>query len=174
MTKENKELLLKDLCTRLPYGVRGRVKADATVPHAYDMNGFPEETTFDVDVELQRIDVNTDEIFVSTFDDNEDLGNYIEECQIEGSPWVIEEFKPYLRSLSSMTEEERDEFEDESNYWLFVNEDGEIFPMGRLTDSDQFECGILSGLKYLLENHFDYHDLISKGLALEAPEGIYN
>ena len=155
MTQEDKELLLKDLCTRLPYEVRGRVKADATVPHRYDMNGFPEETTFDVDVELQRIDVNTDEIFVSTFDNNEDLGNYIEESQIEGSPWVIEEFKPYLRSLSSITKEELDRYEELEWSGDFVNLS---IPL----------------LDWLNKNMFDYRGLINKGLALEAPEGMYN
>ena len=94
MTNEEKQLLLKDLCARLPYGVRGKVKADTMVPHRYDKDGFPEETTFDVDVELLRIDVGNDEIFVSTFDNNEDLGNYIDECQTDGTPWTIEEFIP--------------------------------------------------------------------------------
>ena len=51
MKQENKQLLLKDLCARLPYGVRGKVKADTVVPHKYDIDGFPLETTFDVDVE---------------------------------------------------------------------------------------------------------------------------
>lgn len=61
----------------------------------------------------------------------------------------------------------------EGNCWFFVNEDGEIYPMGRLTNSEQFECGILSGFRYLLENHFDYRGLIPMGLALKAKEGMY-
>lgn len=102
MTHEEKKLLLKDLCARLPYGVRGKVKADTVVPHKYDIDGFPLETTFDV----QRIDASNDEIFVSTFNNNEDLGNYIEEYQAD-IPYTIEEFTPYLRPMSSMTEEEK-------------------------------------------------------------------
>ena len=29
-------------------------------------------------------------------------------------------------------------------------------------------------VNWLLENHFDYNNLIEKGLALEAPEDMYN
>lgn len=150
MIQEDKELLLKDLSTRLPYGVRGKVKADAVVPHEYDIDGFPLETTFDVDVELQRIDASNDEIFVSTFDNNEDLGDYIEECQSD-SPYTIEEFTPYLRPMSSMTEEENEEYIKRNLYgfhWDFVD--------------------------WCNSKHLDYRGLIERGLALEAPKDMYN
>jgi hypothetical protein len=38
MTQEEKELLLKDLCVRLPYRVKGRVYAECSNGE-YDMNG---------------------------------------------------------------------------------------------------------------------------------------
>ena len=75
--------------------------------------------------------------------------------------------------MSSMTEEERDEIEEMSHGWFYVNEDGEIFPMGRLTNSGEFEDAILPALEWLNKNGFDYCGLIWKGLALEAPEGMY-
>ena len=81
--------------------------------------------------------------------------------------------KPYLRPMSSMTEKERDDLEDWSHGWFYVNEDGEIFPMGQFTGYGEFEDGILVGIEYLIKNHFDYRGLIEMGLALEAPDGIY-
>ena len=160
MTKEEIQLLLKDLCARLPYGVRGKVKADTVVPHKYDIDGFPVETTFDVDVELQRIDVSTDKIFVSTFDNNEDLGDYIEECQND-IPYIIEEFTPYLRPMSSMTKEEDKEWQ------YYKNAIAE-------SCDERLEERISELHDWLNAHHFDYRGLIEKGLALEAPEGMYN
>lgn len=70
------------------------------------------------------------------------------------------ELKPYLRPMSSMTEEEYREFLNTQN----------------------IECGDGSHPKYeytyktfdwLNKNKFDYRGLISKGLALEASEGMY-
>lgn len=84
-----------------------------------------------------------------------------------------EEFKPYLRSMESMTEKERDEIEEMSHGWFYVNEDGEIFPIGQLTDSGEFEDAILPTLEWLNKNGFDYRGLIPMGLALEAKEGMY-
>ena len=113
--------------------------------------------------------------FVHRYSDNADIkiddistfGHFLEYS--EG-----EDFKPYLRPMSSMTEEERDLVEvDISNGWFYINEDGEIYPMGRLTDGCQFEYSILPTFEYLYENHLDFRGLIEKGLAIEAPEGMY-
>ena len=156
MTQEDKELLLQDLCARLPYGVRGKVKADTVLLHKYDIDGFPVETTFDVDVELLRIDASNDEIFVSTFDNNEDLGNYIEECQIDGTPWTIEEFTPYLRPMSSMTEEEKKYCKE-----YFRSIEGQLIGMQGRT---------IWLIDWLNKNHFDYRGLIPMGLAIEVTE----
>ena len=64
---------------------------------------------------------------------------------------------PYLRSMSSMTEEEKEEYElliDCSDYTYFKTSDKVI--------------------DWLNAHHFDYRGLIEKGLALEAPEGMYD
>ena len=62
--------------------------------------------------------------------------------------------------MSSMTEEERSEYDvyrkhvcDEYNRYCF--------------DS-------VESIDWLLRHHFDYRGLIEKGLALEAPERMYN
>ena len=69
----------------------------------------------------------------------------------------LKEIKPYLRPMSSMTEEEVDEFTQ-----FDVYSDGEyIMPNYETID-------------WLNAHYFDYRDLIPIGLALEASEGMYN
>lgn len=67
--------------------------------------------------------------------------------------YKVEFIKPYLRSMSSMTEEEEKQFQDVNLYELPY---------------------MVEGLDWLNAHHFDYRGLIEKGLALEAPEGMYN
>ena len=142
MTQEEKSLLLKDLCARLPYMV------------------------------IMNVDVlNIDCLLCAVYQNKEHS-----DCVGIGDNGIasIERVKPYLRPMSSMTEEERNEVEEISHGWFYINKDGEIFPMGRLTDSGEFEDAILPTFEYFLKRHFDYRGLIEKGLALEAPEGMYN
>lgn len=123
MTQENKKLLLKDLCARLPY--------------------YPKCEMID---ELRVVNNEKDSSYISTlFPKHIELFSYHNNFTI----------KPYLRPISSMTEEEINEF----------------------TSFDIYEDGVLSfpiALDYLNTHHFDHHGLIEKGLALEAPEGMYN
>lgn len=68
----------------------------------------------------------------------------------------IENTKPYLRSLSSMTEEE------DARRCAFLDDiEGGI------------EDAVFNYIDWLNKHHFDYRGLIDKGLALEAPEGMY-
>ena len=67
--------------------------------------------------------------------------------------------KPYLRLMSSMTEEEKKEYYDLLSRYdasCFISKIG-----SRLFD-------------WLNSHHFDYRGLIQMGLALEASEGMYN
>jgi hypothetical protein len=63
--------------------------------------------------------------------------------------------RPYLRPMSSMTEEERKYYNSLSIL---------------IADS---ECEVYEEMDWLNAHHFDYRGLIKKGLALEAPEGMY-
>lgn len=69
------------------------------------------------------------------------------------------EIKPYLRSMDSMTEEE-------------------VFNYSHLDlldySNDGFEMPNYRSIDWLNAHHFDYRGLIDKGLALEAPEGMYD
>ena len=75
-------------------------------------------------------------------------------------PWDIGYIKPYLRPMSSMTEEE-------------VNEYNELCgcnaPYPGIVENE-----VAKFMDWLNAHHFDYRGLIEKGLALEAPEGMYN
>jgi hypothetical protein len=83
-------------------------------------------------------------------------------------------FKPYLRPMSSMTEEEKDELNNLFNgTFQYFNQrvisaewdNNEAVFVGEL------DCSKL--IDWLNAHHFDYRGLIEKGLALEAPEGMY-
>ena len=77
MTKENKELLFKDLCARLPYNVICQVE-------------FRENGKYNSKVMLLS-GIFTDEAYFTT----------------KGGSIYSNEYKPYLFPLSSMTEEEK-------------------------------------------------------------------
>ena len=77
MTQEDKELLLKDLCSRLPYNVICQVE-------------FKENGKYNSKVMLLS-GIFTDEAYFTT----------------KGGSIYSNEYKPYLFPLSSMTEEEK-------------------------------------------------------------------
>ena len=127
---QDKELLLKDLCARLPYGVK--------MNHIADDEHSPKTL----------IGVAKDMITL------EGLGGY--ECV------DVEDYKPYLFPLSSITEEQKKEY----NYWkhevpVCRYEYGDVVEEIELYDSPE-------SFEYLIENHFDYRGLIEKGLAIDA------
>lgn len=126
MIQEEKDLLLKDLSARLPYGVK-----------VHTWYNKP------MDVKCTGVDAYTNTV-------NLDISND------DDAKVYIENVKPYLRPMSSMTEEEREEFQE------YVFDSVEIGGIMMLDASD-----------WLNEHHFDYRGLIPMGLALEAPEGMY-
>ena len=81
-----------------------------------------------------------------------------------------EYIKPYLRPMSSMTEEE-DEERIQLGIWRSSQTKG--YEVTRI-DPDTSECynsqAFQNALKFLLKNHFDIFGLIPKGLAIEVTE----
>ena len=72
--------------------------------------------------------------------------------------------KPYLRSMSTMTDEEKKEYRRKQDSILLNDEPG----------SRMFTyCDNYKSIDWLNEHYFDYRGLIGKGLALEAPKGMY-
>lgn len=93
---------------------------------------------------------------------------------VDSDSFRIESIKPYLRPLSSMTDEEREEWTD-------------LFLISVVTELEQYSDdeaediapklyanSHVKSLNWLNKHHFDYNGLIEKGLALEAPKGMYN
>lgn len=145
MKKEYKELLLKDLCARLPYGMF-----------------------------VHHKNVNQDYNLIAVFDDGR-IGVTTLKENIGLTPTSINECKPYLRPMSSMTEEERKEFDVITNgeRGFYEDEDGWIRCDNIHTKWGVWPKGCAEMLDWLKRHHFDYRGLIEKGLALEAPEGMY-
>jgi len=131
MKQEEKELLLKDLCARLPYGIK--VCARFNTGCRYTTN----VTAICADRDYIQIRQNV-------------LHSYT------GSS--VEDIRPYLRPMSTMTEEEMIEFERLS--FIYDASDGSMLFSEK-------------GLDWLNAHHFDFRRLIEKGLALEAPDGMY-
>lgn len=76
----------------------------------------------------------------------------------------IENIKPYLRPMSSMTQEEKYTYRHMLGATL--NSEGESIMFVYVEDFPMV-------IDWLNAHHFDYRGLIEKGLALEAPENMY-
>lgn len=84
----------------------------------------------------------------------------------------ISEIKPYLRSMSSMTEEECDMVEEilgDKCIFDFMSNGDIVLKQGRFSQNKLAKLH-----DYYNSIHVDYQGLIPNGLALEAPEGMYN
>ena len=100
-------------------------------------------------------------------------------------PWIpIDTVRPYLRSMSSMTEEEAMEVAKISGLKnilsVSVNQDCISVEIDDGVSSSEtytiwFNEIVISIelLDWLVDNKFDFRGLIPKGLALEAKEGMY-
>ena len=83
---------------------------------------------------------------------------------VDSDSFRIESIKPYLRSMSSMTDEEKMEFD---NFCVI----DELVWKGNSDIGYKNQAIIMSNaIIWLLKKHFDFLDLIPKGLALDASE----
>lgn len=84
----------------------------------------------------------------------------------------IENVKPYLRPMSSMTEEEFLEYHNIKYGKITYRKNWKRFDVGKFHN-----VGIIpieEYLDWLNAHHFDHRELIDKGLALKAPKGMYD
>ena len=138
MTQTDKNLLLKDLCARLPYGVKAYIKNWSNLSHKYYEGVY---TVKSVDPSLNQIYGTKENGSVEII-----LGN---------SDYFIQ---PYLFPLSSMTEEQSKELDEiDPEFYSLICENG-----------DKYVSMDVHGYDWLNENHFDYRGLIEKGLAIDA------
>lgn len=141
MTPEERQLLIKDLCARLPYRVKG---------------------------------LHRGQIHIIA---NMDGGSLYPSIQVNGyCAWFpVETFKPYLRPMSSMTDSEKEELKQyldakelDCNGFGYI-EGGTL--ENYVSNVPYSICSYV--IDWLNAHHFDYRGLIPMGLALEAPEGMY-
>ena len=127
MTQEEKDLLLKDLCARLPYGVICQMEDKLII------NDSP---FYDYTLSERHIDL---------FRNHKDF--YI---------------KPYLRPMSSMTEDECITLSKlipyETDAWKYIKTPVPLY----IVNTEQFD--------FFHSHHLDWRGLISKGLAIEVTE----
>jgi hypothetical protein len=104
---------------------------------------------------------------------NYDLGGNCQTLKIlneRGACLMYYQIRPYLRPMSSMTEEEKRHIS--KMMCLRTYDDGVVHDMTYPVYTPYYvmeDC-----LNYLRSIHVDYSGLIEKNLALEAPEGMYD
>ena len=170
MKQEDRQLLLKDLCARMPYGLKGTVGIEVSTGEYSIESGHLLFMEKEIDVELLEINKDTEEIEVHSLDNNIDLSEY---------DYTIDDFKPYLRPLSSMTEEEAKEIsilyglkdilsiKIKDEYIEVVVDDGVCSTEIRTIWYDEIMSSI-EIFDFLNAHHFDYRGLIPKDLAIEV------
>ena len=142
MEENLKQLLLKDLCARLPYGVKGQAKGMIKFFGDEEVSDEPWTLT-DINVQLNR--------FGADSQINIPLYNRMGECN----------FKPYLFPMSSMTEEQYNEI------WNCMTTDNRE-TLKRAQSGQMAANPYCNVMDFYNKNHFDYRGLIEKGLALDA------
>ena len=140
-TQTDKELLLKDLSARLPYGVLGQCEIDASYDTEFET--IPQTHKF----QAVAHGIIEDSLFVCPMIENQSELEIANEEIADGV--YIFDFKPYLFPLSSMTKEQKDEYQYITERWM--ND-----PAYSISDS----------IDWLNKNNFDYRGLIEKGLAI--------
>lgn len=137
MTEEQTKLLLKDLSARLPYDVKLQISS-------WD------------DTNMEYVDKSDTLYYISS-------DNHIRTSS-EDQDYYIDEVKPYLFPMSSMTDEQKEYI---NGCWGINDEfNFEINP-----DWGEYSISYIEAQEYiewLKENHFDYRRLIEKGLAIDA------
>lgn len=144
MIRNYKEILLKDLSARMPYGLKCNVGEE--MPYT-----------------LSRIEVDNL---------NGHLLDFIETKDGLDMQVYLSEVKPYLYPLSSMTEEQCEEFRQVSGLDTDLDsiKQGQVSLIGDIA----IDC-LYDAIDWFNKNHFDYRELIPLGLAIDATGlGIYD
>lgn len=83
----------------------------------------------------------------------------------------VDRVRLFLRPMSSMTEEELGEYEAEND--IDVADSSLALKLNMEAKKRVYISSWHHGVDWLNARHFDYRGLIERGLALEAPEGMY-
>lgn len=145
MTEEHAKLLLKDLSSRLPYGVKLQISS-------WD------------DEKMEYVD-KVDTLYSISSD------NHVRTSS-EDRDFYIDEVKPYLFPMSSMTDEQCEEFLEAGGWCGYIDEvrEGDFFNR----DENLGFSHIYGTIDWLNRNHIDYRGWIDKDRAVDATGlGIY-
>ena len=134
MTPQENKLLLEYLCMALPYGICANLPNHHLVSHKYVIH-----------------DINIQNGWTTG------LLDCAGRIQIYSAK--VEDIKPYLRPMSSMTEEEKVQL----SQYACIGEDmnGEF-----IDEVQRKDCAAY--INWLLKNHLDFMGLLPKGLAIEV------
>ena len=159
MTQEDKDLVLKDMCSRIPYGLRLWIKMYEGKPDhfikSHNILSSVNYTTLSPRISIEG----------ALYD-------------IEGPEYSCGEqyIKPYLRPLFSMTE---NEFQNLKSYSGLIYDQLELQEFYDNSKCLEFYLSeipsyvVILVFDWLNKSMFDYRGLIPRGLALEAPKDMY-
>ena len=145
MTQEEKDLLLRDLCARLPYGVKCCI--------------------YNFGEDIVRI---KEDILWSVQGDNILT---LKSCVEKGEAYLYHQIRPYLFPFSSMTEGQKEELNKKFNVQFLGNTIYSIHYHSEGCWDTDLELGLQDWLWFInwcYKNHFDINNLIEKGLAIDA------
>lgn len=147
MNQQDKELLLKDLCTRLPYGIKVETPYNKCYHNCATVIGVVERQSATKSIEY--IDIVTNK-----------------------ATYPIKYIKPYLRPMSSMTEKEKFEFRKLVGFNELTSDKIGFLEGGTLEEYISYISFNLmcTTIDWLNAHHFDYRGLIDKGLAIAITE----
>jgi hypothetical protein len=146
MTQEEKQILSTDLCARLMHRVKCFVPVENRIMELTGkrLNYFcfhKEEWGYDYSHEFEVV---LDPL-------NDSRNRYI--------------VKPYLRPMSSMTEEEKNELYTAIDWYGEIDETGNVYTKGQ---EKVYREMFYEYTDWLNAHHFDYRGLIEKWLAIEV------
>lgn len=141
MIKEDKEILLRDLCARLPYGVKAYIKNWSKLDQKYYEGVYT----------VKSVHPSLNDIYAST-------ENASVEVILGYSDYFI---RPYLFPLSSMSEEQKVEYDKMCELDI-------EYTITQIKNNSTIWTTGLNRFNWLLKNHFDVYDLISMDLAFDA------
>ena len=151
MKQEDKELSFIDISGRLHYGVIVNYKENE-----YDHRKWKITNLHTLSYSKSGTLIDTDYDGWISYEEYQGCG-----MSTGSRPFRLGEVLPYLRPLSSMTEEERKEYEG------FIIHRDHINAQGQEWDIDCFSFGSVPRLiDWLNKHHFDYRGLIERGLAI--------
>lgn len=133
MTQNEKDILLKDLCARLPYGVN--------MATSYGKGLL---TSIRVNDSNEKLGINVDPVLTRLFN--------------------VNEVKPYLFPLSSMTEEHKRELSNICKCLISFTDWEIYFPNCEDNNMGNWQKSV----SWMYKNHYDINGLIPMGLANDA------